>query len=589
MHAPGSDDHPATAATSPEDAPSGFDRRSFLKWTAAAGAAAGLAEVTGSQRALGADGLGTMLTPQQEASRLLAQCTFGGDQALIDWVTATGLEAWLDAQMALPPSLTLPQVFQLVEDMEGFEDEFLYFDWIWWQHAMTAPDVVRHRVAWALQQIFVISRFQDVLYDSSVAVSAYHDVLARNAFGNFRNLLLDVALQPSMGVYLSHLWNRRSDPVLNRFPDENFAREVMQLFSIGLFELNADGSRVLDGRGQPIPTYTNAEITEMAKIFTGLTQAPTEPGEPILFGGEDPGEGNVWDSMVMYEDEHEPGPKTLLNGFVVPGGQTGMQDVEMAIDHLFQHPNVGPFMGRHLIQRLVTSNPTPAYISRVSAVFADNGSGVRGDMAAVIKAILMDPEARDASRIDDPNFGKAREPFTRWVQLGRAFHATSPSGQFRHFGGGLPDDSAEGVELPALAQYPFFSPSVFNFYSPTHQPAGALTDADLVAPELQIIHSYTSVATANLLYRAIVDNEYLYDSFSDDDIQLDLNTEVAVADMGPAALIDHLDLLLTYGTLSAASRTIMLDAIMPLAGEPEDQVLLALYLFSICPEYAVQR
>ncbi|MEM7587222.1 MAG: DUF1800 family protein [Acidobacteriota bacterium] len=567
--------------------PAGCDRRGFLKWTAAVGAAAGLAEVAGPNRRSLADGLGTVLTPQQEASRFLAQCTFGGDRALIDEVAATGMEAWLDAQLALPPTLTLSEVQQMIEGGELDEFELLLFDWRWWQHAMTAPDVVRHRVAFALSQIFVVSRFIDILYDSSQATAAYYDVLARHAFGNFRDLLLDVALQPSMGIYLSHLWNRRSDPTLNRFPDENFAREVMQLFSIGLFELNADGSRVLNGSGQPIPTYTNAEITEMAKIFTGLTLAPFEPDEPIIFGDDN---GNLWTPMVMYEPEHEPGPKTLLNGFVVPEGQTGMEDIEMTVDHLFQHPNVGPFLGRLLIQRLVTSNPSPAYISRVSAAFADNGSGVRGDMAATIRAILMDPEARDASRIDDPHFGKAREPFTRWVQLGRAFHATSPSGQFRYFGAAPPDDAPEGIEMTALAQYPFFSPSVFNFYSPTHQPAGPLTDAGLVAPELQIIHSYTSVSAANLFYRAIVEYDYLTDELDNETIELDLITEIELVEaMGPAALIDHLDLLLTYGTLFAASRGFLLDAILPLSEEPEEQVRLALFLFTTCPEYAVQR
>ena len=572
---PQRDPHPGTA----------LSRRSFLQWSAAVGATAGLSEIATQSSPTWA---GTGLSPQQEASRFLAQCTFGGDLALIDQVQSAGFETWLDSQMAMPMASALDYVFELI-DTGMDEDEFTFCDWAWWELAMAAPDVLRQRIAYSLSQIFVIGRTEDTLYDTSTAISAYFDVLQRHAFGNFRDLLLDVALQPSMGIYLSHLWNRKSDPVLNRFPDENFAREVMQLFSIGLFKLNPDGSRQLDGQGEPIPTYGNAEITEMAKIFTGLTFAPREPGEPVVFGGDDIGDVNFWDSMVMYEPEHEPGPKTLLDGFVVPAGQTGMQDIESAIDLLFNHPNVGPFIGRLLIQRLVTSNPSPAYIARVSAAFADNGSGVRGDMKAVIKAILLDSEARDISRIDDPHFGKTREPFVRWVQLGRAFHANSESGQFRHFGGLTPDDTSQGQEANDLAQYPFFSLSVFNFYSPTHQPAGPLADADLVAPELEIIHSYTAVTAANLFYRAIWEEEYISDGPEVEPVPLDLSTEIDIAETGPEALIDHLDLLLTYGTLSSGARQAILNAILPLSEDPYDQVLMALFLFTISPDYSVQR
>ena len=523
----------------------------------------------------------TSLDPQQEASRFLAQATFGGDRDLIDEVVTTGLESWLDDQLALPANPTLPDVQALVAANPGDSevDLYLYFDWVWWQRAMTAPDLVRHRVAFALSQIFVVSRREDTLFDSGDGMASYHDVLLRNAFGNARDLLLEVALHPMMGVYLSHALNRRSDPSLNRFPDENFAREVMQLFSIGLFELHPYGSQVLDGEGQPIPTYSNAEITEMAKIFTGLTFAPEEPGDPIEWDESD----NLVDPMAMFEPEHEPGPKTLIGGVVVPAGQTGMEDIEAAIDVLFDHPNLGPFLGRQLIQRLVTSNPSPAYIARISAVFADNGSGVRGDLAAVIRAILLDPEARDSSRIDDPTFGKVREPIIRWIQLGRAFHLFSETGLFRHFGGTSLEDEDFG-ELEPMAQYPYFSPSVFNFFSPFHQPAGGLVDAGLVSPEMEIIHSYTSIATINMVDRAIFQEHHLSDQ--DDPLALDLDTEDAIED--PVALVDHLDLLLTYGTLSAASRQTILDAILPIE-DSYDRAMLALYLLMISPDYAVQR
>ena len=561
-----------------------LDRRGFLKWTGVLGAAAGSTQAVAALPFEPPAGTTKALTAQQEASRFLAQCTFGGDLALIDEVVSAGFGPWLESQMALAYNPTVDEILELDETL-GEEDAYTYFDWLWWDRAMTGSDLVRQRVAFALSQVFVISRLEDVLFDTPAAVGAFYDILARGAFGNFRDMLLEVSLHAAMGQYLSHLNNRRSDPSLNRFPDENFAREVMQLFTIGLYELNPDGTRRLDGAGEPIPTYGNAEITEMAKIFTGLTMAPEEPGEPIVFGEE---QFTFHLPMVMYEPEHEPGPKTLLNGFVVPAGQSGMQDIESAVDHLFQHPNVGPFIGSHLIRFLVTSNPSPAYVARVTAAFDDNGSGVRGDMKAVLRAVLLDTEARDTTRIDDPHFGKVREPFVRWVQLGRAFHATSDSGQFYHYGGNFPGETVEGAESVALAQYPFFSPSVFNFFSPRHQPTGPLADADLVAPEMEIIHAFTAIAGINLVDRAVIEEEYIFDR--DEGVAwLELGPEVLAAEAGPDALIDRLDLLLTYGTLSAGTRQILLDAILPLAGEPYEQTIMALYLLMICPEYAVQR
>ena len=579
---------PAKQASQPtpdREAQRPLSRRSFLKWTAASGAAAG---VTLRSSPASASSIGTQLDPQQAASRFLSQCTFGGDLSLIDQVAGQGFEPWLDQQMALPVSPCLPDVETLI-DQQGGDSDYVFVDWTLWSRIMTAPDLLRHRIAYSLSQIFVIGRTLDVLYDIPRASAAFYDVLQSHAFGNFRDLLLEVALQPSMGIYLSHVNNRKSDPSINRFPDENFAREIMQLFSIGLFKLNPDGSQVLDSQGNAIPTYTNAEITEMAKIFTGLTFSPIDPEDPVEFGNEDFFEANLWTAMSMWEPEHEPGPKQLLDGVTIPGGQTGMEDVESAIDLLFNHQNVGPFIGRLLIQRLVTSNPSPAYISRVSAAFADNGSGVRGDMGAFIKAILLDPEARDTGNIDDPQFGKAREPFVRWVQLGRAFHASSDSGQFRHFGGDPVDITDGGTESIELAQYPFFARSVFNFYSPDHKPAGDLANADLTAPELEIIHSYTAISGANHFFRAIWDEHYLDDGF-DDVVFLDLETELdLLIDHGPTALIDHLDLILTYGTLSATARQSILDAILPISDEPTQQVQMALFLFTLCPEYAVLR
>ncbi|MEM8960879.1 MAG: DUF1800 family protein [Acidobacteriota bacterium] len=561
-----------------------LDRRLFLQGTGALGVTLGLGSIATAPVAASGP---TPLTTRQRASRFLAQSTFGGDTALIDVVEAVGPAAWLETQMAMPRQTFLGDVLELMDSMP---DLLIYFfDWVWWKHVLTQPDVVRHRVTFALSQILVVGRQPEEIFEDSRASAAYWDVLAEHAFGNFKDLLLAITLQPSMGIYLSHLYNRRGDASINRFPDENFAREVMQLFSIGLFELEPDGSHKLDADGDSIPTYGNEQITEMAKIFTGLALDEEFPGQGIQWG--DRGLQTRHLPMVMYEPEHEPGPKTLLNGFVVPAGQTGMQDIEMAIDHLFHHPNVGPFLGTHLIKFLVTSNPSPAYVARVSAAFADNGSGVRGDMKAVIRAILLDTEARDLANLQDPRFGKVREPLVRWVQLGRAFHATSPSGEYRHFSAAQtePVPILPEVESIFMAQFPLTAPSVFNFFSPIHQPTGPLADAGLVAPEMEIIHAYTSIATDNAIDRATFGQHYLQDYDPDNIIPLDLTTEIGIAQTDPETLIDHLDLILTYGTLTDATRTIIRDAILPLSATPDEQVRLALYLFMICPEYAVLR
>lgn len=259
--------------------------------------------------------------------------------------------------------------------------------WSWWQQVIDGPDPLRQRVALALSEIFVVSDNSDAVASNPVGAASYYDMLLGDAFGNYRDILLDVTLHPVMGAYLSHLRNDKSDPRSGRYPDENYAREIMQLLSIGLFQLKQDGTLLRDGRGKPIPTYDNDDITELAKIFTGLS-----------FDGPDRNFGSgaeAWTRpMRMYEEHHEPGPKRLIRGRHVPASQTGMQDISAAVDNLFRHPNVGPFIARRLIQRLVTSNPSPLYVQRAAAAFADDGHRVRGNMRAVISAILLDPEAR---------------------------------------------------------------------------------------------------------------------------------------------------------------------------------------------------
>ncbi|KAA3665478.1 MAG: DUF1800 domain-containing protein [Chloroflexi bacterium] len=541
----------------------------------------------------------TTLTTAQEASRFLAQATLGADLALIQQVAATGIEPWIDQQFALPQTQVLDYLYTNLYDEADIGTESAdqpLFRYALWTMIMSGSDLLRQRVALALSEIFVISTEKDEIYNSGNGAADWCDMLLKNAFGNFRDLLQDVTLHPLMGFYLSHAGNRKTDESLNRFPDENYAREIKQLFTIGLFLLNEDGTQILDSEGQPISTYDNSHITEFAKIFTGL-QFDFD-GDPHV-DWPNPGFNSGWLNsytavrpLKMWDEEHEPGPKTLLNGYVVPAAQTGMQDVNNALDHLFNHPNVGPFVGRQLIQRLVKSNPSPAYIGRVTAVFNNNGSGIRGDMKAVIKAILLDDEARNPAFISDPNNGKLREPFFRFTQMVRAFHFSNPQNKFWDAGWG-----AEGN----LRQFMFNPPSVFNFFSPTYRPPGPMGTAGLVGPEFQLLNSYTSISTINFWYSRLEwgyvidlpDSEKVIkgQTYDLDQPEPDLTYELTLLN-NITDLIDYLDLLLTYGTLSTEMRGIIETAVSDYAATaPDDDksiVKFAIFLFMLCPEYAIQ-
>ncbi|MEM8859119.1 MAG: DUF1800 family protein, partial [Chloroflexota bacterium] len=403
------------------------------------------------------------LTNKQQVARFLTQATLGADINLIDYVDSIGIEAWLDEQFATPQSQILDAIYNIfpVEEIATSSPDRSVFRYALWDAMMMGDDLLRQRVALALSEIFVVSTENSDLYSFGNGIGDYYDMLLGNAFANFRDLLYDVTMHPIMGTFLSHAGNRKTSLGQGRFPDENYAREIMQLFTIGLFLLNEDGSLQLDENNEPIPTYDNSHITEFAKIFTGITY--DHDGDPTINYDADIVSSwlNAYTSarpMKVFEDEHEPGPKTLLNGYVVSGGST-LQDVNEALDHLFNHPNVGPFIGRQLIQRLVKSNPTPEYISRITAVFKKNGSGIRGDLEAVFRAILLDEEARDPSYMEHPTAGKLREPFFRYVHLFRAFNFSNPQNQYWDAGWTLQDE---------LRQYMFNAPSVFNFFSPDY-------------------------------------------------------------------------------------------------------------------------
>ncbi len=503
------------------------------------------------------------------AAKLLDLTTFGADYAQIDSTARVGNDAWLDQQFTTSPTNHLPIVLRYTNQY-GFNNQNpmsgTFRRFAWWEATLTAPDQLRQRVAYALTQIFVVSDNNDAIFLNPLALSSYYDMLLANAFGNFRDLLKAVTLHPVMGVYLSHVNNAKANPATNTFPDENYAREVMQLFCIGLFELNSDGSQKRDANGNPIPTYDNGDIQEFAKVFTGLSYGPAPSGGASFFGNPTP---VLHVPMRMFEAHHDTTAKQLLNGVVVPAGQTGMQDIDAAVDNLFNHPNVGPFIGRLLIQRLVTSNPSPSYIGRVSAAFAGNGSVPRGDMETVLRAVLEDPEAASGIRL--------REPFLRYVAMHRTLHATSADGTYPALG---------YIGQFLLQQNVLSSPSVFNFYSPNFSPAGELGQAGKVAPEMQITTDSTIVGYANLVAYALYGQQSIDTPANFPTIHLDLSDLEALAG-DPIALVDRIDLLFTDARMDAATKTAIRTAIEPLASDLPGRTKLALYLALISPAYVV--
>lgn len=449
---------------------------------------------------------------EAEAARFLTQATFGPSEAEIEHLLRIGYEAWLDEQLAAPASLQLPYLDGRIQSflnaglpVQVYQDSRQE---IWWRNVLFGQDQLRQRVAFALSQILVISDQNGALEGLPTALSHYYDMLATQAFGNYRQLLEDVTLHPAMGHYLSMFRNRKPDAELNIRPDENYAREIMQLFSIGLVRLNPDGTPLDGDPGTPgvqtVPTYDQDTIRGLAHVFTGWNFSTCQPPEPS-------GDGFTWwhwEYCPSGPDELEwqlrPGwrtpmapwgegtsfgviyhafeggkqlldyPGVTLPGGVLPAGGTARGNMEAALDNVFNHPNVGPFIGRLLIQRLTTSNPTPAYVGRVAAAFANNGQGVRGDLGAVVRAILMDPEARDPAQAP-AHFGKLREPLLRLTQLWRALDARSNSGRV---GESWPEYyTAQAVQR---------SPTVFNFYLPNYQLPGEIASAGLYSPEFQI-------------------------------------------------------------------------------------------------------
>jgi uncharacterized protein (DUF1800 family) len=557
-------------------------------------------------------GAGAVQPTQQEAARFLAQASFGASEASIGALSSQTFHQWLETQFALPATPHKAYLDRLDAQFSAAGSGSLsgsHFVESWWQQAVGGNDQLRQRVTFALSQIFVVSFADANLADYPRGMASYYDTLATHAFGNFRDLLEAVTLHPMMGLYLSSLRNQKEDPARGRVPDENYAREIMQLFTIGLQELNPDGTPRLDGAGQPIETYTTADIQGLAKVFTGWSwyAGPNLADRTrTRFSGGNAHPEREWRPMQAYNGYaanasfHSTSEKSFL-GKTIPAQSTPDPEgsLKIALDHLFAHPNVGPFIGSQLIQRLVTSNPSPAYVGRVAAAFNDNGSGVRGDLKAVVRAILLDPEARTLPSADSA--GKAREPLLRLAHWMRAFNARSTSGRFLGI-----DNTDDPVNR--LGQTPLRSPSVFNYFRPGYTPPNTtLANRSLVAPELQITDEVSVAGYLNYLQGWV-----RFDPNSTRDVRQDYSRELELVDKPSAAqpteLIERINLLLMAGQMSDAMKATLGAAVASRAipaptrnsagtvtnqsaidSARRDRVAIAVFLTLASPEYIVQR
>jgi uncharacterized protein (DUF1800 family) len=494
---------------------------------------------------------------KMEASRFLGQATFGPNEAEIDRLTAMSYGNWLDEQFAKPQTLHRIYINQASADLASVGQTISatnFWD-SWWQQALSGEDQLRQRAAFAMSQIMVISFADATLRNQPRGVASFYDMLAEHAFGNFRDMLEGVALHPMMGIYLSHLKNLKEDPATNRVPDLNFAREITQLFAVGENKLNLDGTVVIAANGRPEVAYTGKDLEGLSQVFTGWSwYAGPELSDRTAarFNGNNANLERDWRPMQAYNEYaantsfHSVSEKKFWATTIPAQSKSDTEgDFKIAIDTVFNHPNVGPFISKQLIQRVVTSNPSPAYVRRVASVFNDNGNGVRGDMKAVWKAILLDSEARTPST--SASYGKVREPVVRLANMLRAFNAKSTSTRFTGIG---------NTDNPAtqLGQTPMFAPTVFNFFRPGYVPTSkAITDAGLVVPELQITHDVSVAGYMNYIrtWTALDANR---------DIRHSYTAELALADK-PVELVDRMNLLLFNGTMTDALKTQIANAV----------------------------
>jgi uncharacterized protein (DUF1800 family) len=517
-----------------------------------------------------------------DAARLLDQATFGVTASDVASVQSIGIDAYISAQLALPATQYLgysytphtapadcksdgsnpPDAASLCarDQYSAFQVQRDFFT-----HALNNPDQLRQRVAFALSQIMVVSSVE--IYEA-YGLADFENILLNDALGNYRTLLQDVTLSPTMGHYLDMANSDQTNTANGTVPNQNYAREVLQLFSIGLVELNQDGSQQLDATGAPIPTFTPPTIEGFAALFTGWTYPPLSGASsnwtnPINFDGQ----------MVSFPNHHQAGTKLLLNSYTVPAGQTPDQDLANGLDNIFNHPNVGPFIGKQLIQHLVTSNPSAAYVSRIAAVFADNGQGVRGDLSAVVRAILEDEEARDAA--PPAIFGHLREP------------ALFITAAMRSLGG-----QSDGVLLRSASSamgQPIFSPeTVFNFYPPSYQIPGT----QIIAPEFGIQNAATALARANFVNTVILQGGAAPSSSVTGSTGTSIGLSAFTNDNDNTTMIAALNQTLMHGSLSSDASAIILTAANAAAANSSDPVApvrAAAYLILTSGQYQVER
>lgn len=555
-----------------------------------------------------------------DASRFLSKASFGATAKDIDFIIKNGKAAWLDQQFEKPQTPQLTLFKKRLEDLgfvavppymynggdssrEEFTFERVVFQHhIWMETAIWGEDQLRSRVAHALSQILVVSQFGANQFARETGFANYIDILARGSFGNYSDLLTDITLNPIMGLYLNTLNNPKADESKFTRPDENYAREVMQLFSIGLYQLNSDGTPKLDANGKKIATYNQQTVKEFARVFTGWSYSTyTEFAQNGVFTIYPAAIANI-DPMRPFEAYHDTGSKTLLNGEVTPAGQSARKDIDTAIRNIMNHPNVGPFISKQLIQYLITSNPSPAFVARVAGVFNDNGRGIKGDMKAVVKAIYLDEEAN--TPVDqNSGYGKFKETPLIISGIWRAFKAQ-----------GVPIRSPKKGTVVTIAHHHYgpeeqemlHAPSVFNYYSSDYMPPGNLTKQKLLAPETQVFDGLLAVhqnnLLANIIFRREINDKNVYTGEDAGEVNgiipygdfwnpnvkalLNLTEERALAN-NPEALVDRINLLLTQGKLSAEDSAIIVKHISSIS-DPLARIYEAIYIIAISPEYAVQ-
>jgi uncharacterized protein (DUF1800 family) len=497
----------------------------------------------------------------------LTQAGFAALKEDIATVKAQGYAAWLDAQLALPLQGS-NRYDWMVANGYAIEDNrfnFVGADNAIWRKLISSPDQLRQRMTLALSEIFVVSMLGLPIDFRGLAIAHYADILERNAFGSFRTLLQEVTLSLAMGTYLNMQGNRKEDTRTGRVPDENYAREVMQLFTIGLVRLNSDGTPVL-AAGKTVDTYSQTDITQLARVFTGWERDRVDAADFAY----------VTSPMKHNATQYQSGDKTVL-GTVISGTLSGPQALAAALDVLANHANTAPFISRQLIQRFTQSNPSAAYVARVAAVFNNNGSGARGDLGATLRAILLDPEAR--AEPTGLSSGRLREPVQRFVQWARSFGVVSAGGRWP-----VGDTSDPATRL---GQSPWRSPSVFNFFRPGYVPPGnELATNKVTAPEFQLCNESTVAGYLNYM-QAVLTN-----GIGSGDMNSTYAEELTLAADAPA-LLAHLNLRLAAGAMSALTLGELATAVSTIAATSDvgklNRVRAAILMVMASPDYQIQK